>query len=543
MIDTAVLVVGAGPVGMAMALVLDRFGIPHVVVERSLGTTDHPKAHGCMVRTMEHFRVWGLEDAVRAGGLSPQATGVWFCESVTGHVFGVPRARVSAQSPTSVCAVTQDVVEDVLDGSLRKNGHTTLRRGCELVDLTQDDLGVTATVRDLATGEDVGIRADYLIACDGAGSRIRRKLGIELEGHEAMARVANYYYRAEVGHLPQVHEAFAFSVWPTDPDVRPGWVTFAGNAGDRWIFTQPVSDMDHPDEEVPVLSEDELLPTLRAHWGIPDLDIELLNVKLWRISAQLPTALRSGRVILAGDAAHLIPPSGGLGMNSGFQDVHNLGWKLALVVGGVAPDALLDTYEAERRPVVAGIIEWSKANGHRMWKMPEVIRRRHEDPEAWRELLLDFENHMDSVGQQLGYVYERGALVDDGTAVPAMDPQNYWPTDRPGARFPHMWVDRSLSESTIDWFDAEFVLVCGPDAHEWRAAGERVAGESPVPLRVRTLPTVAGPIAFGATGAVLVRPDGHVAWRPSEMPDDPTAALAEALAHIVAGGTEAPDGD
>ncbi len=541
MMEVPVLIVGAGPIGLAMGLVLDRFGIKNLILERSPSTTDHPKAHGCSIRTMEMFRVWGLDEPIRAGGLRPERSQLWFCESVTGRVFGVPRVSESYfVSPVGNCTVTQDVVENVLDEAVRSNQLTTLRRRCEVVDVDPDEDGVTATAHDLETGDTFQVRADYVIACDGVASGIRSALDIPLEGQGEVARTCSYQYRAETKHLPQVHQCFGFSVWPDDPTVPPGWVMFAGNTGDRWIYTTPLAS-DAADDSTSLLDEDHLIHVLRAHWGIPDLEIELINMKTWRASALLPETFRRDRVILAGDACHLIPASGGLGMNSGFQDVQNLGWKLALVLQGRAPDRLLDTYESERRPVLQAIIDWSVANSDRMRESAQAMARRHDDPEAMFKVVANFEAIADAEAQVLGLTYEKGALIPDGTTPPPFRADYYWPTDRPGSRFPHVWMDASWTESTIDWFDTRFVLVCGPNADEWRRAGEQIAGLSAVPLAVRSLVTMASPCTIEPDGAVLVRPDGFVAWRPAgaEVRGDREAALHDAMSRIVAGGTEA----
>lgn len=271
---------------------------------------------------------------------------------------------------------------------------------------------------------------------------------------------------------------------------------------------------------------------------MPTLRVEPINVNFWRMSAQVAQKFRGGNIFLAGDAAHRFPPTGGMGLNSGAQDVHNLAWKLAFVLGGTADASLLDTYEMERRPVALANTAWSVGNFKRLGRVTEAYYRRHEDPVGWRETIVDLDNHLHSEGQAMGYIYEKGALIDDGEPPMPPDPRYYWPTDRPGARFPHAWQDAALTLSTIDWFDSEFVLVCAPDAAAWRSAGESLAATG-VPLAVRTLFDLGGPFSISSEGAVLVRPDGHVAWRSRTSTPDPSSVLRDVLQVVLRGNVGA----
>ncbi|SHK02762.1 tetracenomycin A2 monooxygenase-dioxygenase [Pseudonocardia thermophila] len=538
--ETPVLIVGGGPVGLALAVQLDRFGIDHVVVERQTEPTRHPKARGLTARSMETFRLWGLDDRIRAGSLQPDAEHDtmavgWvqhYCESVTGRVLGVTSPEPSVHSPVAKCNVAQDVVERVLSDAVAGNQHTVLRRGSSMESFETTADGVRAVVTDLATGEACEVRARFLVACDGAASGIRDRLGVEMVGPGTLEHMASYFYRADASHLPIARRTASFILFPTDPAIPGGTILASDSKADRWLYLQR---LDHPDQ--PLLTESQLVEVTRAHWGIPDLDVELVSALRWRMRAEVPVQLRHGPVILAGDAAHCIPPTGGLGLNTGLGDVVNLGWKLAAVLRGWAPDRLLDTYDTERRPVARDIMEWSVENHHRLQvQIPAAHRDREQDVARWRESLLEVERHTHSEAMAMGYVYTDGAIVDDGSPVPPVDRRRYWPTDRPGARFPHMWLDPEEETSTIDWFDTDFVLVCGPEADEWRAAGERLVAAGDLPLVVRSLPWMTLPVGMGAAGAVLVRPDGHVAWRPPADLADKEAGVKEALLAVLGGG-------
>lgn len=525
--EAPVLIVGGGPTGMSLALCLDRFGIPSVLVERNASTTTHPRSRGCTARTMELFRVWGVEDRVRAGGLPASSDVVCWCTSLSGPFVGTSHPEPSVHSPAPKAIAPQDAVEEALADALSALPGVDVRRGTELLSFAHDGQGVTARLRTLATGEETELRAAYLIGCDGAASSVRRSAGVEMEGPATLATMASHYFRADLGHLPHVRDFIGYMVQPDDPGTPPVSVLATGPDGDRWIYMQRLAEGEEP------FGEEELVRLARRYWAMPDLDVRRINVVTWRMSAQVAERFRAAdRVFLAGDAAHRFPPSGGQGLNSGVQDAHNLAWKLALVLKGDARDGLLDTYESERRPVALSNNAWSVGNLQRLGRLQEAFARREEDETGWRAALIDQDNHIHSEGQAMGFVYDSAAVVGDGTPPPPHDSRFYWPTDRPGARFPHMWTDPGRTGSTIDWFDTAFVLVCGPDATDWRTAGERLAKETGAPLHVRTLDGLYGPLTIGTEGAVLVRPDGHVAWRARTRGDE--GALREALRRVLA---------
>ncbi len=240
-----------------------------------------------------------------------------------------------------------------------------------------------------------------------------------------------------------------------------------------------------------------------------------------------------GRVFLMVVAAHRFPPTGGFGLNSGVQDAHNLAWKLAYVLRGWASEKLLDTYSSERRPVAQSNANFSYGNRIRFRHTDDAARSR--DPDRIRFWINDMDNHLHSIGQNLGHNYEDGAVISDGTVAQALNTRYYTPTDRPGARFPHIWLEPTRKQSTLDWFDKEFAVVAGPMGNEWLEAGKQVSEKLGLPLTLKLLPTAnpADGINIGMRGSVLVRPDGHVAWRSPWMPSDPAAELAAALTQLL----------
>jgi len=526
-----VMVIGGGPVGLAMAVMLDRFQIEFVLVERSPGISDHPKARGCDIRTMELFRQWGIEDKVRARGLPSGSDSFAFVDAIAGHEYGrtVPELNVG-HSPTWRCLVSQDVVEDELLALVRHSRVGRVLYNTEFVGYEELEGEVLVRTQDTRGGAAGEWRADFMIGADGAGSTVRRQTDITMRGPSTLAVMANEYWLADLSHLPRITATAAYRVVPNDP-AESIWTVLNGNGRDRWLSTGHVGR--EGDERAAPRTDAEVVALARRQTGIADLDVKVISRSVWRLSRQVATKFRSGRVFLVGDAAHRFPPNGGFGMNTGIHDAHNLAWKLRLVFDGKAGAALLDTYDSERRPVAESNADFSLGNQKRFLATDAALRSGNRDQiNFW---IRDTHNHLHSSGQSLGFSYEEGALVADGTARTPLNPKHYQPNDRPGNRFPHVWLDLAMVRSTLDWFDQEFVLVAGPKAGEWLSAAQAAAESIGVPIRTRPLDVAneSDGLWMGSRGAVLVRPDGHVAWRMPWAPADPAAELASAMSSIL----------
>ena len=528
---TPILVIGGGPVGLAMGLLLHRHEIGCVVVEKTPGTTDNPKSRGCWIRTMELFRLWGIEDQVRARGLPDSSDVFVFVENMSGHEFGRtrPEPRVD-QSPAWKCLVAQDAVEEVLLDALRGSPYTTVHYATECIDVEQDAEGVTAQLRSVDTGEVRSLRASFAIACDGAGSPTRRQLDIQMKGPANLAVMANDYWRADLSRIPMTRDAAGIRVIPKDLSAASSMILNT-NGRDRWLMVSQIGAQE--DERPHPWTDAEVIRIARDQTGIADLDVQIINRSIWRVSRQVAETFRRGRVFLAGDSAHRFPPTGGFGLNSGVQDAHSLAWKLAFVLRGQAAEKLLDSYDPERRPVAEANADFSTGNRYRLEHMQEACISGNEDRiRFWTD---DMDNHMHSIGQSLGFSYVSGAVIQDGTVKQPLNSRFYEPSDRPGGRFPHVWLDTARKRSTLDWFERDLVLVTGALGEAWQEAARVVRARLEVPLTAQVLPTAptdAG-IQFGLRGAVLVRPDGHVAWRMPYMPDDPVGALSEAVEAVL----------
>ena len=400
---TEVFIVGGGPVGLAMALLLHRFEIPCVLVEKSPTTTDHPKSRGCFARTMELFRQWGVEDAIRSRGLVDQSDVFVFSESVAGREIGRTIPEPNRQyGPSWKSMVAQDAVEEELLRAVQKlevrddpllDGVGGLRAGRR---------AACASRSAPRHGRSEWWEAKYLIAADGAGSPVRRAAGIDLVGPAALRYMLNEYWRGDMSRFRVARDATGIRIIPRDRREQPAQILNT-NGKDRWLTLIVIGQ--ERDERPRPLTDAETVALIRKHVGAPDQEVELINRSTWRFSKQVASTFRKGRVFLAGDSAHRFPPTGGMGLNSGVQDAHNLAWKLAFVLRGLASERLLDSYDRERRPVGQSNADWSYGNYLRFFHIEEAMRSDNDD--EVRFWLRDMDNHLHSVGQVLAFATRR----------------------------------------------------------------------------------------------------------------------------------------
>jgi 2-polyprenyl-6-methoxyphenol hydroxylase-like FAD-dependent oxidoreductase len=529
MLDVPVLISGGGPVGLAASLLLSQHGVRSLLVERHPGTALTPKARGINARTMEVFRQCGIDAAVRAAGLAEGGTGliVW-TETLAGReierrVPGRAIAKNMAVTPVKNCLCAQDDLEPVIRRYAEAAGLGELRFNTEMTSFSQKGDAVTGILTDRTTGEETPFTARYLISAEGAQSRVRRALGVKMIGEEKVYDSVNILFHADLTQWVKDRPAALYFV--EQEDLRATFLTINGR--DRWGFLIHSSSKFgwKPEDFTPEFCAS----LIRKGVGLPDIPVTVLGVNPWEASAIVADRYRVGNVFLSGDAAHEMPPTGGFGLNTGVQDVHNLAWKIAAVLRGNADEALLDSYHDERQPLAEITTTNALANAMSMGRT-----ERQSGVLPRREFLAE-------QGLIFGASYESTAVVPDGTPPAAIDDPvtEYLPSARPGSRAPHVWLKRGNEPiSTVDLIGPHFVLLAGADGAAWQRAAQ-AAGPSWPPLISHVIgsdgevgdPDGKWQLAYGidADGAVLVRPDGYVAWRSRSGASNPQAALRAAF--------------
>jgi 2-polyprenyl-6-methoxyphenol hydroxylase-like FAD-dependent oxidoreductase len=532
MIEVPVLIVGGGPVGLTTSILLSRYGVASRLVERHPGTAFHPKARNINMRTMEVFRQCGVEDAVRAAGLAIERTVylIW-AESLAGREIErrVPRrSNTIGSAPSAVrhCLCAQDDLEPALRRYAESLAPGTIAFGTELTGFGQDANGVTATVRG-PDGEKQ-IRANYMVAADGARSRVRPALGIPLHGMREVYRSINVLMSADLERWVKDRPAAIYLI--QQPGLRCTFLTI--NGVNRWGFliNLPIDASFEP------YNAERCAAVVRQAAGVPDLEVKILGIDPWVAAALVADRFTAGRVFVAGDAAHEMPPTGGFGLNTGVQDAHNLAWKLAAVLKGWARPALLDTYDTERRPWGQWVTDEALAHAYSMGRGP-----RHDVASGDSPALARPEFHSE-LGVIFGASYASPAVIPDGTDAPEITNRvsQYIPTARPGARAPHVWLQTNGHRTcTHDLIGPGFTLFAGERGAPWRDAAREISAQLGVPISAYTVGAEADvrdpegnwSEAYGVEpdGAVLVRPDGHVAWRQRSGVGDPAREMERAL--------------
>jgi 2-polyprenyl-6-methoxyphenol hydroxylase-like FAD-dependent oxidoreductase len=518
-----VLIAGAGPVGLALAIELGRLGIDCMVVEKRDGTVPVPKMSQVSARAMEFCRRWGIAGTVRRAGWPAHLPGdVVYQRSFTGPELA--RLRIPAYAapdrlaftPESPCHCPQIFFDPILAAHARTLAPVRLRYRIGLESFSRDETSVRAVLRDGETGTAETVTARYLVGCDGPGGVVRDALGIGLGGLGVVAHSINIFFRS--AEMVNLHDK--------------GWARFHRSIDETGCWSEMIAIDGQELWRLSVYDDPSPEPDAEGYllrlFGGP-FPHEIINVQCWERRDYVAERYGDGRVFIAGDAAHQNSPTGGYGMHTGVEDAMNLAWKLAAMIDGWGGPRLLTSYEPERRPVALRNVRLATEAFRAITALPAVTAEaadraaRGEADPAVEHLRNNITALSGSEYQKFQYGYEHSPVcVPDGTAAPPVEAMKYTPSTRPGSRAPHVWIGDG--RSTLDLFGTGFTLLrlgdAPPDARTLRAA----AMDRGVPLTEAALADPAIAAAYEAP-LVLVRPDGHVTWRGHAGPDDPNHVI------------------
>lgn len=514
---TQVLIVGAGPAGQGLAIELGHRGIACLVIEKNPRIGVAPRAKTTNVRTREHFRRWGIADALRDAapfGID-YPSNIAFTTRMSGHLLTrFDNALYCAPGRNPLYAehaqwVPQYTVERVMREHLDSVDSVEVQVNCELISFTQDDEGVLAIVRDLETGVEREVEAQYIAGCDGGRSLVRTAIGARMEGTFGMSRNYNIVFHAP-GLADSHPHGKAIMYWQINDDVPS--IIGPMDSGDRWFFmpTGLAPDV--------LVTKDTAADLIRRATGI-DLPFEVLSIDEWVAHRVVADRYRDRRAFLAGDACHLHPPYGGFGMNMGVSDAVDLGWKLAAVLQGWGGETLLQSYELERRPVHMHVLQEAATN-HSKFSNALFETGLEDDTPAGAEARLRVGKRINgeklsefyTLGTILGDRYSNSPVVQPALGMPpaTRDFLNYVPSSAPGGRAPHAWMHDG--SSLFDNFGQGMTLLALPGAAKASLdAAARDAARLGVPLKVLPLDNPALPTLYNRR-LTLIRPDQHIAW-------------------------------
>jgi 2-polyprenyl-6-methoxyphenol hydroxylase-like FAD-dependent oxidoreductase len=528
-LEADVLVIGAGPSGLSLAIELGRRGISVMVIEQNIRVGQNPRAKTVNIRSMEHMRRWGIADAVRAAGPLPAdyEPNVVFATRMFGaqiakfeNALFMSRARDERYAESSQW-IPQYKFEAVLRDHAATLPTVSLRFGTRLLGSTEVADGVDATVIDTASGQEHQIKGKYLVGADGARSAVRSLIGASYQGEHGFASVLGLVLRIPDLASMQPH-GDSLMYWMINADAPA--LMGPMDTGDLWFWGTPVS-------KDTVLDDAAIRQRVTASLG-RDIPFEVVTKDPWLAHKLIADRYRHGRILLIGDACHLHPPFGGYGMNLGIADAVDVGWKLAATLQGWGGSALLDSYEIERRPLHQRTIDEAVENLSffgpylKGGKLEDATPEGSTERGAMAEQLHAVkQREFRGLGMALGMTYQSSPLVvSDGTTPPAHDPLTYTASASPGARAPHVWLDQKTS--LYDRLGPGFTLVCEKDRQNSETVTALTAEAKRICMQFDVLP-IPSPLmaAHYAAPFALIRPDQYVAWRGDQPSSSPRHLL------------------
>ncbi len=537
-LEVPVLIAGAGPVGTTLALDLAVNGIRSVLLEERLDFPPNPKCNTTNARSMEHFRRLGCAAEIRQAGLPlARATDVVYTTRWTGHELTRYRLRsiddvlqnksIGAideywPTPEPQHRISQLFMEPVVRARLAELPACDFRPGWQFIDFSQDNEGVTCTAMEIATGREQQFRAQYLVSCEGGRSRVRRDIGAKLEGREVVTQFCTTYFRCPQLDTIWPHaKAWMHRIYNRDGESH----ILAIDGCELWLHHSILG----PEAD---LAAHDHVPAIRNAIGT-DIDYEILGQERWVARAMVVDRYRDRRVFLAGDAAHLWIPMGGFGMNAGVEDAVNLAWKLRAVLQGWGGEALLDSYENERRAIGQLVANSAAKIFADLYQIPvsepdfesagpkgDAVRA-----EIGQRITAHNRSEFDSIGMQLGVSYDQSPIVCyDGAQIPPFAIDQYTESSRPGVRAPHLW--RADGSALFDHFGSSYTLLRIGNAVPDTAAFAAAFAARHVPLTILDVTESEAIAKYEAYPLVLIRPDQHIAWRGRAVPSAPDNVVA-----------------